>query len=403
MNISWKQNKAKYFFTLAVLAVIGCLFIYESQRKLTSQAFVNAPVISIRSPIPGKTALEQGIVVGQQLKKGQQIGVIDADTENPSVAILRSQLLALENNRGNLASEINKIDKEIAQRNGEYTSLKGQVIVQKHVDVDAAKANVTEARSELENVKFTEQEAKRNFEKAKSLIEERFISNSHYESLGDAYGRAKANRAAAQERLKRAEISLKAMQDGAQVEGPRSLPYVVTRSHMLEEQMADLSAKAEYTKKQIELLDEHIGDLKNELSQQMQARLASPVNGSVWDIISNDGDAVSQQSPVISVVNCEVSWVEAFLDESEVTDLNVGDAVKIHDYFSSEEWQGNIKSIRYGTGRVTVGQYMVEPPPEVMRRQLPVRVATLKINVDWGKSDSGNCRVGSSVKVYRES
>ena len=73
-------------------------------------------------------------------------------------------------------------------------------------------------------------------------------------------------------------------------------------------------------------------------------------------------------------------------------------------YFGRGEWDGEVTAIRFGSGRVTVGQYRVDPPPEVMRRQLPVRVVTAKIKVQWKQwsaHDKTECNVGSSVEVFR--
>ncbi len=384
------------------VAITGVIAFYGYNNSLTSQAFINAPVVSIRAPIPGRTSLGNEISVGQSIQKGQQLAVIDADTENPRVSVLRGQISSLETSRDTLISESAQLKQEVEHRKSEYDGLKSQVKTQKVVDVEGGQASVTMAESELKSALLYEQEAKRNLDQAGELREDKYISHIAYQKLVDEHGRAHARSVSAKERLKRAKVALDAIGNGLQIDGARSLPYVVTRSSMLEEAIADLVARLDHVTQQIGIQGAELEDLKKDLAQQMQARLESPVNGAVWDIISNNGDSVSQQSPVLKVVNCEASWVEAFLDESVAASLQVGDEVKVQEYCGDRAWRGNVISIRYGTGRVTVGQYMVEPPPEVMRRQLPVRVATVKINVDWGTNNIGRstCNVGSSVKVF---
>src|SRR5690606_2010704 len=311
--------------------------------------------------------------------------------------------LDLANTKGNLKSEFQKVALEIQHRQNEYELLKGKVTTQQALDVENAESLVTMAESNLRSAHLDAQEAKRNVDKAHELNNSKIITHVHLATLEDEHGRAKARLKAATEQLKKDRLSLEALKGGIQIEGARTLPYVVTRSRALEEAMADLQAQSDNISEQIRLNDEHATELRHELSQQMQASLTSPVNGAVWDIISNDGDAVSQHSPVIKVVNCDASWVEAFLDESDAADLAVGDPVPVREYFSKRSWVGAVTSIRYGTGRVTVGQYMVDPPPEVMRRQLPVRVATVKIGVDWGQTEgsANTWSVGRSVRVFR--
>ncbi|WP_152640405.1 hypothetical protein [Xanthomonas sp. MUS 060] len=85
--------------------------------------------------------------------------------------------------------------------------------------------------------------------------------------------------------------------------------------------------------------------------------------------------------------------------------MTAGTRVKVRAYYGGgNEWDGEVVSVRYGAGRVTVGQYLVDPPPEVLRRQLPVRVATVRIRVNWGRSDADAplCNVGRSVEVLHD-
>ena len=68
---------------------------------------------------------------------------------------------------------------------------------------------------------------------------------------------------------------------------------------------------------------------------------------------------------------------------------------------SNLQWKGRVETIRAGTGRFEVGKYVVEPPPEITRRQLPVKVATVRIKVDWQKPARFDkfCLAGRSVNV----
>jgi len=403
MVINWKENKSKVLIAAVVFIAIVAVFYYESTKKLTTQAFINAPVISIRAPIPGRTNLGGDMLVGNRVLKGKPVAVIRADTENPRVSVIRAQLLDLANTKGNLESELQKVALEMQHRTNEHELLKGKVTSQQVLDTENAETLITMAESNLRSAHLDVQEAKRNFDKARELHDSEFVTQVYLATLEDEHGRAQARLEAATEQLKKDQLSLEALKSGIQIEGARTLPYVVTRSLALEEAIADLQAQSDYISEQIRLTDEHANKLSHELSQQMQTSLTSPVNGAVWDIISNDGDAVSQHSPVIKVVNCDASWVEAFLDESDAADLAIGDPVTVQEYFGERSWAGAVTSIRYKTGRVTVGQYMVDPPPEVMRRQLPVRVATVKIGVDWEQPEgsANTCSVGRSVRVFR--
>ena len=176
----------------------------------------------------------------------------------------------------------------------------------------------------------------------------------------------------------------------------------MTRSQELAQSITDLAARKTQLEMQLLAASSEIAVMQQELAKQSQAGLTSPVQGAVWNIDANSGDAVTRQGAVLQLVNCEDRWVEAFFSEKDAARMAVGTRVKVRSYYEgSDEWDGVVTTVRYGTGRVTVGQYVVDPPPEVMRRQLPVRVATARIQVDWGHDDNGAplCNVGRSVEV----
>ncbi|PSB61987.1 HlyD family secretion protein, partial [Chroococcidiopsis cubana CCALA 043] len=124
--------------------------------------------------------------------------------------------------------------------------------------------------------------------------------------------------------------------------------------------------------------------------------------GTIWSIDSQSQEIVEANKSIIQLLNCQNLWIEAFINETEANKLVVGQEAEINlDNSSNLRWKGRVETIRAGTGRVEVGQYVVEPPPEIAQRQLPVRVATVRIKVDWQKSLRSDdfCLAGRSVNV----
>src|SRR5690606_16840405 len=149
MVINWKENKSKVLIAAVVFIAIVAVFYYESTKKLTTQAFINAPVISIRAPIPGRTNLGGDMLVGNRVLKGKPVAGIRADTENPRVSVIRAQLLDLANTKGNLESELQKVALEMQHRTNEHELLKGKVTSQQVLDTENAETLITMAESNL--------------------------------------------------------------------------------------------------------------------------------------------------------------------------------------------------------------------------------------------------------------
>ena len=136
---------------------------------------------------------------------------------------------------------------------------------------------------------------------------------------------------------------------------------------------------------------------------QQNVLVLAPTTGAIWSIDSQPQEIVEANKSIIQLLNCQNLWIEAFINETDANKLVVGQAAQINlnDSNYNVQWKGRVETIRAGTGRIEVGQYVVEPPPEIARRQLPVRVATVRIKVDWQKTPRFDdfCLAGRSVSV----
>jgi multidrug resistance efflux pump len=388
----------------AVAAVLAAAaFVAWRSRQITAEAFVNAPVVTLRAPIPGRTQLAAGMQVGQRVRAEQALASIHAETENQRVSELRSLIAELSARRGALQAERDALATQITHRRREHASLGTRAASQSQAEVAGAEADLEVARAERERARTALRQAALETQRARELHAVGFISAAAYEKIVSDEERAQAGYESEGARERRARTILAAAHQGLQIDGPRGLPYVQTRAEELSESASDLGARQRQLEQQIAAIDTELDTLRQELAQQAASSLRSPVHGVVWSIDSNSGDAVARQGPVLQLVDCSAPWVEAFIDEKDATLFHPGDHVRVRAYHGEGEWDGEVQTVRYGTGRVTVGQYVVDPPPEVMRRQLPVRVSTARIRVAWTPDALAApfCNVGRSVEIRR--
>ncbi len=401
-TVRLRSRRALLALGILVLTVAAAGVVLQQTRQLTTQAFINAPVVTVRAPIPGRIALLPGFQVGLRVARGDELGAVVADTENPRISELTGLIAERVAQRGAHQSEIEAIAAQLAHRRQDLADQHKRAGVQQWADEQGASANLAAARADLDRANAALQESRRRVERADHLRDSGFISPAAFDSARAEQEQSHAAQRVAQEVAQRAAVVLAGARQGVQVDGPRGLPYVVTRGQDLGQAIADLAARQAQLRKQVAALNAEIDVLQRDLSKQSQARLTSPVQGAVWSIDANSGDAVARQGSVLQLVNCDERWVEAFMQEKDADRMVAGTRVKVRSYYDGgHEWDGEVVTVRYGTGRVTVGQYVVDPPPEVMRRQLPVRVATARIQVHWeqGDADAPLCNVGRSVEV----
>ncbi|MCW7538196.1 HlyD family secretion protein [Aquabacterium sp. A7-Y] len=389
---------------VAVFALVPAAYVFGwGSREITSQAFINAPIVVLRSPIPGRTQLAPRLQVGTAVRPGDTLGVVLADTENARVSGLRTLLADLQTRARTLETEQAALEARIQSRQTELQQLRVDVQLQKSVELAGARAELTVSSSEIARASAEQEQAQQGATRAVALLQAGFISQEGYEKMLREQRVAAAATAVERARLLRAEAALRAAQSGLQLDGPRSLPYVQTRARELGQELVDLRARLQQAQSELAANRTEAGVIEAELQQQREARLASPVHGAVWGVESNTGDSVDHNGAVLRLIDCRAPWVEAFLKESEVEQLRPGQAVRVRSLQSGAQWSGVVETVRAGTGRVSVGQYVVDPPPEVMRRQLPVRVATARIRVNWTTAlpVKDFCGAGSSVSVHR--
>lgn len=379
------------------------IFLVWKNGQITADAFINAPVITLRAPIPGRTTLEDGLQVGKRVKTGMPLASINANSENQRVSELRSLIADLGARHHTLLAEAEALVISISHRQRERSDLSKRAVSQATAGEDGAKAELALATAERDRAQAVFRQAMFESKRAGELHAAGFISDAALEKTSNSVQLANAGMSSENAREMRASTVLSAARKGLQIDGPRGLPYVMTRTGELSESVTDLVARKNQLAIQAASMEAELELLNKELSEQSQTQLKSPATGVVWSIDSNSGDAVARQGSVVQVVDCTSPWVEAFINEKDATALRQGDRVRVRAYHGEGEWDGEVMNIRFGTGRVTVGQSNVDPPPEVMRRQLPVRVSTARIRVFWTSNALAApfCNVGRSVEIRR--
>jgi HlyD family secretion protein len=201
---------------------------------------------------------------------------------------------------------------------------------------------------------------------------------------------------------KQAMLSLEATKVGLQLDGTRTLSYPETRVLELNVELIDLKQQERNLSKQIQSIQSQLSITSKELQVQENVLVLAPTTGVIWSVDSQPQEIVEANKSIIQLLNCQNLWIEAFINETDANKLVVGQEAQINlNNSSNVQWKGRIETIRAGTGRVEVGKYVVEPPPEIARRQLPVRVAAVRIKVDWQKTPRFDnfCLAGRSVDV----
>jgi septum formation inhibitor MinC len=388
---------------LSCLAVIGVRLRSNFSQIRGVQAFVNGEIISVRASIPGELELKsEKIKLSNLLEKGTQIGTIKSTVENPRVSVLKIEKQQLKTRLQDVQQEISGVKQQIWNRTKLMNLFKQQTGTQKTLQLNYARQQIKQYEGEIARARATERVAIADAQRFVSLANEGAETISKTENEIAKAQQASAVVKEAQSKIELAKLQLEATKAGLQLEGTRTLSYPETRVLELDVELTDLKEEERNLEKQIQSIQSQLSITSKELQVQQNVLVLAPTTGVIWSIDSQPQEIVEANKSIIQLLNCQNLWIEAFINETDANKLVVGQEAQINlNNSSNVQWKGRVETIRAGTGRVQVGQYVVEPPPEIARRQLPVRVATVRIKVDWQKTPRFDdfCLAGRSVNV----
>lgn len=152
----------------------------------------------------------------------------------------------------------------------------------------------------------------------------------------------------------------------------------------------------EEKKQQVQRSEQRTAEMKRQMELQKDSVITAPLDGIVWSVAAKAGEQMDSNKVVMQVVNPSRIWVDAFFSERHVKSLHPGLPAVIRSLDGTSSWRGSLQTIRAGVGRLAFDTNVAVPPPEMVKRQIAVRVAP-----NWDKpfSPTEFYGVGRSVEV----
>jgi len=404
MNVN-RLKEFRVIIVAAIVAVATALIAWQwifSQDSI--QAFVNARIVDIRAPIPGVWQPNtNNIEVGKLLPAGRLLGEINGEAVNPLAVDLRLQAADLERNMAAVQDIITNLQGRITTRENRLSSFQALLVRQHQMQTEDGSFNLSAMQASLKEAEHQHNLLQSKYRRIDELATRGLASDFERESTLFSHQMAQQRIAALRSKLHQARLNLQADEMGLQLDGAMTFSYPQLRVEELEDELRDLKLDLQFQQTSLSSLKAQYAVVSDAKQREDHRRLVTDKSMLVWSVEAQGETQVAREQPIIRVIDCSDIWVEAFIDESVAAHYNAGDAVRIAAVSGEGNWLGEVRFIRYGSGRITVGQPVTAPPPEIARRQLPVRVATVIIRLNASENKSGmlSCPVGLSVKVSR--
>lgn len=378
----------------------------HTARVQSMQAFVNGQFVHVRAPVSGKLLLKSGLQLGHTLTAKEDVAKLTSEIENPRVSELTINQQELRTRLQTSSQQLKGIREQLANKNWLLKLFVNQAKRQQALQDDYAQQQVKQHKSDLDKAKASEEIAVADARRYTQLASAGAIDLSTAQRKRAEAKQASAEAKAKQAQLSQALLAFRAAANGLQLDGPRTLSYPEIRMLELRSEVTDLEQQAALTRSLLQGVEAELVKNRQELQTQQITRVQVPEQGQgvIWSIDAQSGDNLAANAPILTLLDCTNVWVEAFVNEHDASALSIGQPAAVKLLGSNTSWVGRIQTIRAGTGRVEVGSYVAQPPPEIARRQLPVRTATVRVQVDWPDTRSSQefCRAGRSVDVKFE-
>jgi membrane fusion protein (multidrug efflux system) len=298
-------HKKKILLALAFAAlIIGLAIAYFAGRsRSTENAYINADVVSIASQVSGRVVAVH-IKDNQHVHKGDAL--VDIDPEPFAIALERAQA-----------------DLALARQSAR----------QDNAEVAVARAQVTQAESDLGNARNT-------YSRDKELVEQHFLSQ---QSLDDAQTRMQA---------------LQASLEQARAKLTKALSAPVKT----EERGDVLKAQSSIDQAKLDLAHTH---------------LTASQDGQISNLSLTAGSLVGVGVPLFALIADNSFHIDANYKETELAGIHPGQEVDIQiDMYPGQHFKGTVESLSGGTGTA----FSLLPPQNAtgnwvkIAQRVPVRI-----------------------------
>jgi multidrug resistance efflux pump len=371
---------------LLLLVVLGWMPVRALLQTTSTEAVVNARLISLRAPIEGE--IEQapmGVNIGSELIPGQTVlRIVNSRADRSRLADLRRLIDQLSNDREGIRARI-----------AELTTLHNDLSNQVRIFQDGRLRQLTERAAELRSELAAARINRDTAAKALARVEPMVGSGSITAATLEKYTREARVTAetylTVEHRLAALDVELQAARQGTFIgdsynDRPRSSQRVDEVSQRLGELNADLRERDA----RLLTLRKELGEETKRYEENSAAELVAPVTSRVWEMLTAPGESVVRGQDLVRLLDCSGVVVTAAVGEGVYNRLYIGQSAGFRLRGDTTAYAGRIISL---TG-VSAANANFAILPSALAKE-PFRVTVKLADLDL----ASQCKVGRTGRV----
>lgn len=372
-----------------VLVVAALYAIMGEQLAGTStDATINAQIVTLRSPIDGDLTLEAR-PLGSRIGANQAIGSVRDPRPDDT------RLLELQRSLTTLTGDRERIRELIARLESSRGVFERQAAAYVEGRVSQLEARLAETRALQEAAEARAREASATLLRGTELNRSGIQTIAELSRVRSAHDVAFQDVEAIRQRFRYLTVELAAARKGISLGDSYSdMPYSQQRLREIDMRVAELSAEANEREGRSKSLAEQIDAERVRLSRFQEARLATRAPAVLWEIMAANREYVRRAQDVVRMVDCSTTIVTASVRESVYNSLRVGDAAQFRLLGDGRVFQGTVARLA-GSGASSIYRNLAvgASPGHLTRFDVALLVPDLVADPDLG------CAIGRTGRI----
>jgi multidrug resistance efflux pump len=370
---------------VVVIAVAGWMPVRALLQTTSTEAIINARLITLRAPIEGQIDRLASVAVGTELQSGAPLlGIINSRAERGRLDSLAQLVSQLEGEIAALTSRQVSLQKLHQEYSASGEAFRAGRMAQ-------LQSRIAETQSEISAASAKHEEAQQNLDRAQALSDAGTGTLVALERAQRDATVAKRTLEALGHRRNTLDVELVSLEQGIFVgdsynDRPQSLQRADDITLRLNEVSSDIGQRqARLTSVRTELAEE-----RGRFARRSMAALVAPTNGSVWEVMTSPGESVVLGQDLVRLLDCSGLVVTATVGEAAYNNLHVGQTAKFRFRGESTDHVGRVISL---TGVATAPANLAIQPAALAKEPYRVTVAVPEL------VKSGRCSVGRTGRV----
>ena len=381
-----RTKLTKALLGVLLVAAVGWLPVRTLLQTTSTEAIINARLITLRAPIEGEIGVGlAGLTVGTQLDPGAGlVRIANRRADRGRLDDLRRLINQLEGEHAALTA-----------RRDELQALHGELAAQtqsfKQAREQQLDARVAELRSEIGAVTANTAEANRALARATSLAGSGTITNAAFEKVKRDVTVATETEAALRHRLAGVEVERAALRRGVFVgDSYNDQPRSSQRADEIAQRIGDVAGDTREREVRLSSLRSELIEETRRYKELAAVDVAAPVRASVWEVMTAPGETVVRGQELVRLLDCTGLVVTATVGEMAYNRLKIGDPARFRLRGESIDHQGRIIGL---TGVATAPANLAIQPAALTKEPYRVTVALPEM------ARAGPCDVGRTGRV----